>query len=73
MSETRESKTVVLSARAVEVAEHIQKLTKLDSIEEVLRRALGHELFIQEREKANWTFLIRKNNEVLRINWEEET
>lgn len=73
MSETKEPRTVALSQRAVEVAEQIQKLAKLESIEEVLRIALGHELFIRDKIKDKWTFLMRKGDEVLRINWEDES
>ena len=52
-----------------EAIDRIQKLGRMNSIAEALRRAIGDELFLQEQKEQGWKVLVEKDNVIREVVW----
>jgi hypothetical protein len=49
--------------------DRIQKLGKMNSIADAMRRAIGDELFLQEQMAEGWKVLVEKGNVIREVVW----
>lgn len=63
MSGTKEVEPIELSHEAWDAADKIRVLAGLSTVEDAIRRALGDELYLQQRLQEGYTIIVSKGDE----------